>query len=187
MLCQWGYRDFVQVLAICTEQVPAGRRINFEGQAFASKAIMRRNTSDHAVSRLCLPFPLNNSEILEKGPIIPPSVLLWILWSPDTPWSANSGEHMQILPSKHHTFRMIGTNFINKTYLRWEYCLASFNYVKHGCRAGAGAGIIGKFRLRSQSQNVYSGPKSEPEPSNFSGSLSLLIMHYNVTKCIHSP
>ena len=66
MLCQWDYRDFVQVLAICSEQVLAGRRINFEGLAFTSEAVLRQNTSDHAVSRPCLPFPPNNSEILGK-------------------------------------------------------------------------------------------------------------------------
>ena len=43
MLCQWDYRDFVQVLAICSEQVLAGRRINSEGLAFASEAILRQN------------------------------------------------------------------------------------------------------------------------------------------------
>ena len=71
MLCQWGYRDIVQVLAISSAQVPAGRRINFGGLAFASKAILRQNTSDPAICRLCLSFPLNNSNILEKGLIIP--------------------------------------------------------------------------------------------------------------------
>ena len=71
MLCQWGYRDFVQVLASCSEQVLAGRRINFEGLAFACKAILRQNTSDPAICQLCLPFLLNNSKILGKGLIIP--------------------------------------------------------------------------------------------------------------------
>ena len=71
MLCQWGYRDIVQVLAISSAQVPAGRRINFEGLAFASKAILRQNTLDPAICRLCLSFSLNNSNILEKGLIIP--------------------------------------------------------------------------------------------------------------------
>ena len=66
MLCQWGYRDFVQVLAICSAQVAAGRRINYEGLAFASKAILRQNTLHHAVSEFGLPFLLNNSQILEK-------------------------------------------------------------------------------------------------------------------------
>ena len=66
-----GARSCVQVLAICTEQVPAGRRVNFEGLALASNTILRQNTSDHAVNRLCLPFPLNDSEILENGLIIP--------------------------------------------------------------------------------------------------------------------
>ena len=59
-------RHFVKVLATCSEQVLAGRRINFEGLAFASKTILRQNTSDHAVSRLCLPFPLNRSESFGK-------------------------------------------------------------------------------------------------------------------------
>ena len=74
MLCQWNYRDFVQVLAIkalktktrlaiCSKQVLAGRRINFESLVFASEAILRQNTSDLAVSRPCLPFQPNNSEI----------------------------------------------------------------------------------------------------------------------------
>ena len=71
MLCQWGYRDIVQVLAISSAQVPAGRRINFGGLAFASKAILRQNTSDPAICRLCLSFPLNNSKILGKTLIIP--------------------------------------------------------------------------------------------------------------------
>ena len=48
----------------------AGRRINFEGLAFASKAILRQNASDHAVSQLCLPLPLTNSQILEKTLVI---------------------------------------------------------------------------------------------------------------------
>ena len=59
-------RYFVQVFAICSAQVLAGRRINFEGLAFASKAILGQNTSDHVISQLCLPFPLNKSQILEK-------------------------------------------------------------------------------------------------------------------------
>ena len=82
MLCQWGYRDIVQVLAISSAQVPAGRRINFEGLAFASKAILRQNTSDPAICRLCLSFPLNNSKILGKTLIIPlnrPSCVIYLL------------------------------------------------------------------------------------------------------------
>ena len=79
MLCQWGYRDFVQAfcasrlqaLAICLMQVMAGRWINFEGLAFASKAILRQNTAEHAICQLCLPFPLNNSKIFGKGLIVP--------------------------------------------------------------------------------------------------------------------
>ena len=70
MLCQWGYRD-LQVLAICLAQVLAGRRINFEGLAFASKAILRQNMSDPATCQLCLPFPLNNSKTLKKTLKIP--------------------------------------------------------------------------------------------------------------------
>ena len=34
------------------------------------KAILRQNMSDHAICHLWLPFPLNNSKILEKGLII---------------------------------------------------------------------------------------------------------------------
>ena len=34
----------MQVLAICSEQVLAGRRINFEGLAFASETILRQKT-----------------------------------------------------------------------------------------------------------------------------------------------
>ena len=71
MLCQWGYRNIVQVPAISSAQVPSGRRINFDGLAFATKAILRQNTSDPAIFRLCLSFPLNNFKILEKGLIIP--------------------------------------------------------------------------------------------------------------------
>ena len=71
MLCQWGCRDCVQVLAICSVQVPAGRQINFESLALASQAILRQNMSDHAICQLWLPFPLNNSNILGKGIIIP--------------------------------------------------------------------------------------------------------------------
>ena len=67
MLCQWDYRDFVQVLVICSEQVLTGRRINFEDLAFASETILRQNTSDHAFGRPCLPFPPNNLEILEEN------------------------------------------------------------------------------------------------------------------------
>ena len=37
ILCQWGNRGFVQVLAICSAQVPAGRRINFEDLALQVK------------------------------------------------------------------------------------------------------------------------------------------------------
>ena len=59
------------VLAICSPQVPAGRRINFEGLAFGNKAILRQNTSDHVISQPCLPFPLNDCKIFEKGRIIP--------------------------------------------------------------------------------------------------------------------
>ena len=60
-----------QYLQSAQNKYMAGRRrTNFEGLAFASKAILRKNTSDHAVSRLCLHFPLNNSKILEKGVII---------------------------------------------------------------------------------------------------------------------
>ena len=70
MLCQWGYRD-LQVLAICLAQVLAGRRINFEGLAFAGKAILRQNTSDPVICQLLLLFLLNNSKIFGKGLIIP--------------------------------------------------------------------------------------------------------------------
>ena len=52
-------------------QVLAGRWINFEGLAFAGKAILRQNTSDPAICQLCLPFRLNNSKILGKSLIIP--------------------------------------------------------------------------------------------------------------------
>ena len=51
-------------------QVLAGRQIKFEGLAFASKAVLRQNTLDHAICQLCLLFPLNNSNILGKGLII---------------------------------------------------------------------------------------------------------------------
>ena len=44
------------LLAICSAQDPAGRRINFSGLVFASKAILRQNTSHAAVSRLFYPF-----------------------------------------------------------------------------------------------------------------------------------
>ena len=71
MLCQWGYRDLLQVLAICLAQVLAGRQINFDGLAFASKAISKQNTSDPAICQLCLLFPLINSKILGKGIVIP--------------------------------------------------------------------------------------------------------------------
>ena len=54
MLCQWGYEDLLKVPVICSARVLAGSRINFEGLAFASKAILRQNTADHAVSQLCL-------------------------------------------------------------------------------------------------------------------------------------
>ena len=57
----------------------AGRRINFEDPAFASKAIWRQNTSDPAICQLCLPFLLNNSKILGKGLIIPLTVANHIL------------------------------------------------------------------------------------------------------------
>ena len=77
MLCQRGYRDIVQVLAISSAQVPVGRRINFEFLAFASKAILRQNMSDPAICRLCLSFPPNNSNILENGLIIPLTRRLW--------------------------------------------------------------------------------------------------------------
>ena len=70
-----GYRDFVQVLPIWSVQVPAGRRINFEGLAFARKVILRQNTSDHAICQLRPLFPLNNSKILGTGLIIPLSDL----------------------------------------------------------------------------------------------------------------
>ena len=72
MLYQWGYRDFVELLAICLAQVLAGTQINFEGLAFASKAILGQNTSDPAICQLCLPFPLNNSKTLEKKTLIIP-------------------------------------------------------------------------------------------------------------------
>ena len=59
-VCPWTY-----------EALLAGRRINFEGLVFASKAILRQNTWDPAICQLCLLFPLNKSKILEKGLIIP--------------------------------------------------------------------------------------------------------------------
>ena len=71
MMCHWGYRDAVEVLGICSVQVPAGRRSNFEGLAFTSKAILRQNRSDPAIRQLFLSFPMNNSKILGKGLIIP--------------------------------------------------------------------------------------------------------------------
>ena len=43
MFCQWAYRDFVHVLAICSEQVLADRRMNSGGLAFASEATVRQN------------------------------------------------------------------------------------------------------------------------------------------------
>ena len=64
--CQWDYRDFVQVLVLCLEQVLASRQINFEGLKSASEAILRQNIPDHAISQPCLTFPPNSSEILEK-------------------------------------------------------------------------------------------------------------------------
>ena len=55
-MCQWGYRDSVEVLGICSVQVPAGRRSNFEGLAFTSKAILRQNRSDPAIRQLFYRF-----------------------------------------------------------------------------------------------------------------------------------
>ena len=49
----------------------AGRRINFESLAFASKLILGQNRSAHGICQLCLPFPLNNSKISGKGLISP--------------------------------------------------------------------------------------------------------------------
>ena len=62
------YSDFVQVIAIGSAQGLAGRlrRINFEGLAFASKAILKQNKSDHAVSQVCLPLQLNKLNFGEK-------------------------------------------------------------------------------------------------------------------------
>ena len=45
MLSQWGYRDFPKVLAVRPAQVSDGRRTNFEGLAFANRAILRQK--DH--------------------------------------------------------------------------------------------------------------------------------------------
>ena len=72
----------MQVLAICSVQVPAGRRINFEGLAFASKTILRKNTSDPAICQLSLTSPLNNSKTLEKrsyNPFNPRPAAAWVL------------------------------------------------------------------------------------------------------------
>ena len=65
------YKEIVQVLAISSAQVPAGGRINFGGLVFACKAILRQNTSDSVIWRVCLLFPLNNSKIWGKCLIIP--------------------------------------------------------------------------------------------------------------------
>ena len=52
----------MQVVAICSAQVPASGRISFEFLAFASNAIFKKtDTLYHAVSQLGLPFPQNNS------------------------------------------------------------------------------------------------------------------------------
>ena len=71
MLCQWSYGDLCASNCNLLGASTGWQTINFKGLAFASKAILRQNTSDPAICRLCLSFPLNNSKILEKGLIIP--------------------------------------------------------------------------------------------------------------------
>ena len=44
MLSQWEYRDIWKSTYNLLAEVPAGSRINFEGLAFASKAILRKKT-----------------------------------------------------------------------------------------------------------------------------------------------
>ena len=45
MLSQWEYRDIWKSTCNLVAEVPAGSRINFEGQfAFESKAILRKKT-----------------------------------------------------------------------------------------------------------------------------------------------
>ena len=67
MLSQWGYRDICKSLCNLLAEVPAGSRINFEGLAFASKALLRKRPLAVAVSHLHLHLPLNNSNILENN------------------------------------------------------------------------------------------------------------------------
>ena len=76
MLCHWCYRNCVQVLAICSAQAPASRRrrINFEGLAFASEAILGQNMLHRAVSQLGLPFLLNNSTFGKRSDL---TLRLW--------------------------------------------------------------------------------------------------------------
>ena len=71
MLSQWGYRDICKSTCSLLAEVPAGSRINFEGLAFARRAILRKKPLVVAVSHLYLHLPLNNSNILEKKLIIP--------------------------------------------------------------------------------------------------------------------
>ena len=66
MLSQWRDRDICMSTCNLLAEVPAGSRINFEGLAFASKAILRKKTLVVGVSHLHLHHPLNNSNILEK-------------------------------------------------------------------------------------------------------------------------
>ena len=68
MLSQWGYRDICKSTCNLLAEVPAGSRINFEGLAFASKAILKKRPLVVAVSHLHLHLPLNNSKILGKKP-----------------------------------------------------------------------------------------------------------------------
>ena len=71
MLSQWWYRDICKSTCNLLAEVPAGSRINFEGLAFASKAILEKRHLVVTVSHLHLHIPLSNSNILEKTLIIP--------------------------------------------------------------------------------------------------------------------
>ena len=68
---QWNYRNIYTSTCSLLAEILASSRINFEGPAFASKAILRKRPLVVTVSHLHLHISLNNSYILEKKLIIP--------------------------------------------------------------------------------------------------------------------
>ena len=71
MLWQWGYRDFVQVLAICSAQVPASRWINFKAWHLQGRQFWDKIRRIMPFANFVYPFHWITLKFCKKGLIIP--------------------------------------------------------------------------------------------------------------------